>query len=129
MPSDWDIFCFAVEFVGQKSIELDEAELLAIAIALGKWLQAAHYSNPGRIYGEPEMKPKLVVEPGGEDPVLATQAREGAGVDSDGLTRLLVGFVDPCGTFDGVLVDGLHPTPRRVRAQRLDDAHGDTPPR
>lgn len=68
VPSDWDIFCFAAEYVGQKALEFGDDELLAIAVALGRWLNGAHYSNPHRLYGEPEIKPKLeVMEEEGEE--------------------------------------------------------------
>lgn len=54
IPSDWDLFCFACEYAGQKAIEIGEEELLGIVVALERWLYSAHYSNPGRLYGQPD---------------------------------------------------------------------------
>ena len=54
VPSDWDILCFAIEFTGVQAITLQDEEFLELAVEQGRWLYSAHYSNPGRLYGEPD---------------------------------------------------------------------------
>jgi hypothetical protein len=54
VPSEWDIFCFACEFAGVQAVTIGDDDLLDTVITLNRWLYSAHYSNPGRLYGEPD---------------------------------------------------------------------------
>ena len=54
VPTEWDILCFAVEFAGVQAIVIGDDELTGIAVALARWLYSAHYSNAGRLYGDPD---------------------------------------------------------------------------
>lgn len=61
VPSDWDLFCYACEYAGMQALIINEEELIGISVALNRWLYSAHYSNPGRLYGQPD-KPKALRE-------------------------------------------------------------------
>lgn len=54
VPSDWDLLCFAVEYVGQQAIVIEDEDFLNIAVALARRLYSIHYSNPGKLYGNPD---------------------------------------------------------------------------
>lgn len=54
IPTDWDILCFAVEYIGQQSLVIGDDDFTAHCISVSRWLYAVHYSNPGRIYGQPD---------------------------------------------------------------------------
>ena len=56
IPTDWDLLCFAVEYVGAQAVALQDQHFLNIAIHAERWLYSAHYSNPSKIYGAPDRK-------------------------------------------------------------------------
>lgn len=56
VPSDWDILCFAIEYIGKQSIALADPDFTRAAVWLSKWLYSAHYNEPARIYGSPDKK-------------------------------------------------------------------------
>lgn len=56
IPTDWDTLCFCIEFVGAQSVVIEDPEFSELAVLLSRWLYSVHYSNPGRLYGEPDRK-------------------------------------------------------------------------
>ena len=54
IPSDLDLLCYAVEYMGMQAIAIGEETFQEIAIAASRWLYSVHYSNPGRLWGEPD---------------------------------------------------------------------------
>lgn len=56
VPSDWDFLCFAVEYIGQQALILDDPDFLKAAIWINRWLYSAHYNEPSKIYGSPDRK-------------------------------------------------------------------------
>ena len=54
VPTDWDTLCFCVEFIGAQSVVIQDPEFSELAVQLSRWLYSVHYSNPGRLYGEPD---------------------------------------------------------------------------
>ena len=61
IPTDWDLLCFACEFIGAKAVAIGDPEFLSYAVSVEKWLYSAHYSNPSKLYGPPDRE-----EVGGE---------------------------------------------------------------
>lgn len=55
-PTQWDIFCWAVEYIGQTAIGLADDELLAHAKRLSNFLYSLHYSQPETLYGKPDRR-------------------------------------------------------------------------
>lgn len=53
VPTDMNLLCFAVEYMAQQSIVIGEEDFMKIAQVAVRWLYSVHYSNPGRIYGDP----------------------------------------------------------------------------
>jgi len=54
--TSWDVFCFAVEYIGMRSISIEDSELTEIAVVLNRWLYTIHYNHPARLYGQPDRK-------------------------------------------------------------------------
>lgn len=54
VPSEWDVLCFCVEFIGVQSMVIENDEFTELAVEINRWVYSAHYSNPGRLYGEPD---------------------------------------------------------------------------
>lgn len=53
-PSQWDVLCWAIEYLATMSTVVDEARFTELAKGLTRWLYEVHYSNPKGIYGEPD---------------------------------------------------------------------------
>lgn len=66
-PTDYDVTCFAVEWLGRMAIGPFSSDGLfrSIAKGLGKWLYNAHYHHAEEIFGESSM-PKMPVDEGGK---------------------------------------------------------------
>lgn len=56
VPQVLDFLCFAISYIGQQALAMQDDIFLELAVNLNRWLWAAHYSNPGRLYGEPTLK-------------------------------------------------------------------------
>ena len=53
-PSDLDIFCFAVEYIAQQSLIINDEHLTLIAVALSQWMYTRHYTEAANLYGPPD---------------------------------------------------------------------------
>ena len=79
VPSDFDLLCYAVEYMGSQAIVLGDEEFLLIAQHASRWLYSVHYSNPGRLWGEPDRREKDDVQESREK-----VSGDRGGRDSDG---------------------------------------------
>ena len=66
LPSLWDRFCYAVEYIAQTSMSINNEQLTDVAKRLSAWLYNAHYSHPEDLYGKAGDKP-LVISLSGPD--------------------------------------------------------------
>jgi len=56
IPSDLDILCFAVEYLGLQAVAIGDPILLDLAAQVSKWLYSVHYTTPELLYGAPDRK-------------------------------------------------------------------------
>ncbi len=77
IPSDMDLLCYAIEYIGSMAIALGDEEFLLLAQHINIWLQSVHYSNPGRLWGEPDRKEE-------EDGIVQESESEVCGSDGGG---------------------------------------------
>lgn len=53
-PTQWDLLCFAVEYIGSMALTMGDPPFLEKAMELSRHFYSIHYSNPSEIYGEPD---------------------------------------------------------------------------
>ena len=58
VPNDFDLLCYAVEYMGAQAVAIGDEDFILIAQHASKWLYSVHYSNPGRLWGEPDRREK-----------------------------------------------------------------------
>jgi len=83
--TEWDVMCFAVEYIGMQSIAVDDEDLTGIAVALGRWLYTMHYNHPARLYGKPD-RPHITIkdEDHEQPPVVPQEGQEVSPSDPSG---------------------------------------------
>lgn len=54
IPSDWDLLCWAIEYIAMQSVVLGHDRLTEVAKMGVSWLYSVHYNHAASIYGAPD---------------------------------------------------------------------------
>jgi hypothetical protein len=68
-PTDWDLLCWAVEYVGQQATETEIEPLINAAKQLAHVVYSLHYTHAARLYGVPDKRRARKEERKNADPL------------------------------------------------------------